>query len=464
MNTSKKKKGRSKNGGEVLASGGFGCIFKPAIKCKNKSKRTEGVSKMSVAKYGKQEMSEIKKIKAKLNHIQNYEKYYLLDVELCYPDKLTKSDMINFDKKCFALSRYNISEKNVNSKLNELTILNMPDGGVDLKDWLVVDGKITIDKIQLLNKIIVKLLKYGVKPMNNAGVIHNDLKDRNIIIDKEMNTRIIDWGLAGVVVNKSIPFEILNRPLQFNTPFSSMIISDEFKLNYDIFLQRVKDGIMLFDTNNVRNFIINEYLIKMSRYYGYSDDNVMLFKMIFSPGIINNDAFLSHDKRDALIEYGYYLYYLTNYITDILMTYTDTESYYFDLNKYFYEVYLHNSDVFGLMTIYYNFFELELSNIEMDDEKKKIYLNHIRSILVEYLFSNGGEKIDINKLCHDIEGLNKIINNNNNKSKTSKRRVFTIKSKSKSKSKSNPKTKKLKPCKENQERNPETNRCKKIKI
>ena len=127
----------------------------------------------------------------------------------------------------------------------------MPDAGIDLKDWLIVDGKITKDKMYLLNKLIVKLLKNGVKPMNNADVIHNDLKDRNVMVDKQMDARIIDWGLAGVVVNKEIPKEIMNRPLQFNTPFSSMLISDEFKLNFDIFLQRVKDGLILFNKTNV---------------------------------------------------------------------------------------------------------------------------------------------------------------------------------------------------------------------
>ena len=203
--TIKNKRRRSRKGGEALASGGFGCIFKPAIKCKNKNERIDGVSKMSIEQYGKQEMSEIEKIKKKLEKIKNYEKYFLLDVEMCYPDKLTKEDMFNFDKKCFALTRYNINEKNVNSKLNKLTILNMPDAGIDLKDWLIVDGKITKDKMYLLNKLIVKLLKNGVKPMNNADVIHNDLKDRNVMVDKQMDARIIDWGLAGVVVNKEIP-------------------------------------------------------------------------------------------------------------------------------------------------------------------------------------------------------------------------------------------------------------------
>ena len=54
---------RNKDGGEALASGGFGCIFKPALKCKGSSERTDGVSKMSVEQHGKQEMDEITKIR-----------------------------------------------------------------------------------------------------------------------------------------------------------------------------------------------------------------------------------------------------------------------------------------------------------------------------------------------------------------------------------------------------------------
>ena len=449
-NTNRKtiKKGRSRLGGEALASGGFGCIFKPALKCKGNAERIEGVSKMSVEQHGKQEMSEIEKIKVKLSKIKNYQKYYLLDVDMCKPDKLTPEDMKHFDKKCYALTRYNINEKNVNSRLDRLTILNMPDAGMDLKDWLVEKGKISRKKMFLLNELMVKLIKYGVRPMNEAGVIHNDLKDRNIMIDANMDARIIDWGLSGVVKDGKIPNEIMNRPLQFNTPFSSMMLSEEFKMNYDVFLQRVKDGIILFNRMNVRNYVVNEYLIKLARYYGYYDDNVILFKMIFSPGI-SDETFLSEVKKDNLIEYGYYLYYLSNYITDILMKFT-SPSMVFDMNSYFMEAYLYNSDIFGLMTIYYNFFEVKLENIELEEETKKIYLNRIRSLLVEHIYSNGGEKIDINKLTNAINELNEIINYDNKMSASSIKRNYSItkdlrvspiqvprsKSKSKSRSKS----------------------------
>jgi serine/threonine protein kinase len=407
----KKNTKRSKLGGEALTSGGFGCIFKPALKCKNSKKRTNGVSKMSIEKYGKEEISEIKKIKERLKSIKNYQKYFLLDTDLCIPDKLTEDDLKNFDEKCYALTRFNVNSKNVNSKLSNLTILNMPDAGVDLKDWLMEEKEITKEKIFILNKIIIELLKNAVRPMNEKGVIHNDLKDSNIMINKQLEARIIDWGLSGVVYNKKIPKEILNRPLQYNTPFSSMIISNDFKLNYDIFLQRVKDGIILFNSTNVRNYVINEYLIKLARYYGYYDDNVALFNLIFSPSI-SEETYLSEVKRNDLIEYGYYLYYLSNYITDILMKFTN-DRYEFDLDGYFLQCYLYNSDVFGLMSTYYTFFNLQLEDIKLSEEMKKIFLNRVRSMLVETIYSNGAEKYDINKIIFYINELNELINQDN---------------------------------------------------
>jgi hypothetical protein len=131
--------------------------------------------------------------------------------------------------------------------------------------------------------------------------------------------------------------------------------------------------------------------------------------MIFSPGI-SDETFLPDVKKDNLIEYGYYLYYLSNYITDILMKFTN-DKLEFDVNKYFSEVYLFNSDIFGLMTVYYNFFEINLEKIDLPLETKKKYLNRIRTMLVENIYTNGGEKIDIIKLTKDIKALNNILEN-----------------------------------------------------
>ena len=47
------KRSRNRLGGVAVASGGFGCIFKPALKCKNENTRSNGVSKMSIEQHGK---------------------------------------------------------------------------------------------------------------------------------------------------------------------------------------------------------------------------------------------------------------------------------------------------------------------------------------------------------------------------------------------------------------------------
>ena len=46
-----RKSKQTKKGGEVLDSGGYGCVFYPALKCKNKKTRTDGISKLSLKKY-----------------------------------------------------------------------------------------------------------------------------------------------------------------------------------------------------------------------------------------------------------------------------------------------------------------------------------------------------------------------------------------------------------------------------
>ena len=50
------KAGAAKAAGKVIGSGGFGCVFFPAIKCKNKKTNTKGkISKMNVKEEAKKD-------------------------------------------------------------------------------------------------------------------------------------------------------------------------------------------------------------------------------------------------------------------------------------------------------------------------------------------------------------------------------------------------------------------------
>jgi hypothetical protein len=113
-NNSKNKKNRrtlknknGKKGGKVLASGGFGCVFTPALRCeKTKTRKRNGVSKLMTNKHAIKEYNEIVQIKEKLKTIKKYGDYFLVnDISICKPAKLTDSDLIDFTKKCSALQK-----------------------------------------------------------------------------------------------------------------------------------------------------------------------------------------------------------------------------------------------------------------------------------------------------------------------------------------------------------------------
>ena len=180
-------------GGKVIASGGYGCVFNPALKCEGASKReSKKISKLMTDRHATQEYEQINSLKQKLDSVPNYEDYFLIyDATLCRPSKLTTSDLASFSDKCTALPKDNIMKTNINTKLDELMSLNLPNGGLPVDDYLYSDG--TFEKMYKVHSYLIKLLKNGIIPMNNKNVYHSDIKDSNVLIDDTGKARLIDW-------------------------------------------------------------------------------------------------------------------------------------------------------------------------------------------------------------------------------------------------------------------------------
>ena len=66
-------------GGSVIGAGGFGCVFRPNISCKNKEDKVKlgTVSKLMTKKNAKKEFDVTTKFKTILSNIPNYKDYFI---------------------------------------------------------------------------------------------------------------------------------------------------------------------------------------------------------------------------------------------------------------------------------------------------------------------------------------------------------------------------------------------------
>lgn len=394
------------SGGSVIASGGFGCILKPSIKCTNHSAVSEdSISKLMLQKYAKHEYNEIQKYKKILRNIPNYSDYFLVEgFSLCKPAKLNKEDLTDFNKKCSALTKKNYSESTVNSQLDKLMSLNMPYGGVDIDDF-IEKNEFNISKMKLLNNTLIQLLKEGVIPMNQQHVYHCDLKDSNILVDdnKEFKTRIIDWGLSTIYTSqKKVPNVLTHRPLQYNVPFSNILFNSEFTKLCGKFLKKNRNPSYL----EIRSFVINYVLFWVNdRGIGHLKKINTMFTILFGNDFVNIDT----SYKGELIEFNFTFHYIFEYITQILHKYIkDGELH---LHDYFENVFLKNIDVWGFTTSYFSLIDyiIDKNNGEIKSQQLKL-INKVKEAYL-LLIDSSDKPIGIDKLVAILEEIDPILNN-----------------------------------------------------
>lgn len=388
-----------KSGGKVIASGAYGCVFDPSLKCNNKTKREKGkITKLMMNKNALKEFVEIAEIDGKLRANKNYKDYFLTyDVEMCTPSKLTTADLTDFSTKCKILP--DITRTNINTRLENLTALNMPYGGMMAEDYMYANG--SFEKLNMLHRSLVKLLKNGIVPMNKKHLYHSDIKILNVLVEEngdECKTRLIDWGLfTEYIPHKDFPFprNWTNRPLQFNVPFSVILFSDKFIEKYDKYL---KDGGETTE-EQLKPFVV-DYIDfwRKSRGEGhFAYINSMMYTLF------SNDLEEPAETHKDVIEKEYTMDYIVNYLVDVLIHFTryrpDGSVH---LREYIDNIYINIVDIWGFITIYYSIIEmLQNSYSTLTPVEKKLF-NQLRFIFVEYLYNPRHEPIDMKELYKDL--------------------------------------------------------------
>ena len=387
-------------GGKPVFAGAQGCVFDPALKCKHRPRDIYdgNVSKLGYTKSAEFEMREYEQIRPFITQIKNYDKYFNIRVSVCEPDTLGPEDLAGFNDVCHLFTETSIDASNVNANLDKLRAINMPNLGTDLKGWME-HSPLDAHRLRRLNDHISELLVRAVVPMNRLGVMHNDLKSENLMMDRAgANVRIIDWGLAGIATPQApIPARyFMNNPVTFNRPFSTMLVSD---------------GLRAPAPEEVAPFVARLYreyrdLAPIGHtYYAY------IFETMF--GL---PAEAANRMVNAAVE---------KYNADILRHYTD-ERREFRLHDYFSNVYRYNTDVWGTLTVFYIVFMLPRSHFILPDAVYHDMLRRYRALFTTSVFVNGHLRMKVPHIVGQLRQISEAITKPKHKAQ-SRFKVKTVK-------------------------------------
>ena len=400
----------AQTGGIPIFAGAQGCVFKPALKCKNQPRNYNdgNISKLGQKEGAEAEMREYDKIKPYLRQIKNYKQYFSVQAELCAPDPLEPHDLVHFDDVCTNLQRDNITAANVNANLSKMRMINMPDLGIDLKKWMDQTA-FNAATLRQLNDHISNLLIHAVGPMNRLGVIHNDLKSENVMIDRNNHSRIIDWGLAGITTPQHVipVHHFMNNPVTFNRPFSTMVISTDALELYSSVVLKSTTAASTITVEQIKHFTramykeyIDVYDISGYKYLQY------IFKSMFG----SND--------EALMDT------VATYNAEILYHFTDRTGLKFRLDEYFSKVYRYNTDVWGLMSVFYSIFMMPRKSFIMSDAAHADMLRRYRTLFRTVVFANGHERMNVSHIVQQLRQISDAVSSARHR--TQKKRTVRV--------------------------------------
>lgn len=407
------------NGGKVIDSGGFGCIFLPHIICnkvkkgKDKKNKTKKITKMMLNRYASDEYNEIMKIKDLVKKIDNYENYFVVkNIELCKIKSLSDIDLEQFEK-CTALQKYDITRKNIRQNFEKISIVNIPYAGITIEKF--IETNYSISKFIHLNKLLINLLNKAIIPMNRMGVYHSDLKGSNMLInDSHKNVRLIDWGLTVVHRNKyfnTIPNKWKNRPFQFNVPFEIILLSDSFIDQFGKFLENIDTVNNTYQTNLfdfVNNFVYIWLNERGKGHISYIHNIFSMLKIVSVVGKESNNESPDSDLteidtasnlsslRKTFSKYKLSIDFISHYLVFILKNHTDTnEDGNFTLITYMNNIFRHKTDIWGFVISYLPIFEVLNNNKNKLNDGDRLLHTLLADLLINNLYTPKATQLDI---------------------------------------------------------------------
>jgi serine/threonine protein kinase len=406
-------------GGEVIGAGGFGCVFKPQLLCKDATGRTHenGISKLLINtdinfrgktfdyKLADKEMKDISNIMPIINNIPDNQRYFLPNkVEQfidCSISEFNLRDIINIGKCSKILKIGQVPEPLINSlsrnKLDlnldlnldllnkykdNFRIIQQPYGGEELFKYIeelssklldISNLQDINDKLQDINNKLCNLLKNGIKPMNDAKLLHHDIKSENILYDVSTNNvRLIDWGLSK----------------NLNGLSDNQLKSIAQKCSHEYNFNTLPTNILFHFIYNSKDLDIYNYILDIFKKHR----NLRYTKI---PKILNT-------KFKSNIE-------IAHFLNKFILSATRTQIYEDNQIKYFKDIYAKNCDIFGFLTCYVDIIEIVNNKLDIIEDNNKILENQATKVkehqdaLIKFAKEQTKNLERLNKATSDID-------------------------------------------------------------
>jgi serine/threonine protein kinase len=299
---------------KVIGEGTYGCVHKPALKCKNKKIANHGrISKTMLTRHALTEMGEYNIISA----ADKENAYHLGKPIMC--------SVANTQSNIDAIGKCNKKQNFAN--INDVSLLIMKDGGESLEDFSdsMKNNAINSDNQEKMEHFWLDMhnILLGIKQMNQSDIVHHDLKPQNIVYNqKTRETNIIDFG---IMMGKPYMLDASNKS---SYPYNFIHWSFPFEL--------------IFYNKNAYDSIVNSSKSKQIQFYN---------QMISNFHLLSNDAYSENFR--IFFNYMKYSKHGDEYNKNMIKKYwSDFFTLTLELNKIDYFTFLNKSmetiDTYGL--------------------------------------------------------------------------------------------------------------------
>ena len=189
-------------GGKLLGQGSYGCVFKPALECKDKKDKKSSTNK--ITKLLKKEDAEKEEyLSAMIRRIPHWKNYFAVSESICVPSNSASTKEKDLDK-CEVLE---------GKPLSNFRLLTMTYAGKELHNF-------PFDMYHFDFMAFVKHFITAGAMLTVHGIVHGDMHQGNILVDAHNVPRIIDFNLSyqkddAVIMPRSHSLEYYQDPPDF---------------------------------------------------------------------------------------------------------------------------------------------------------------------------------------------------------------------------------------------------------